>query len=334
MEDDEDRSCVGASPTAQSDLPHSMARTENSGKINCSTEYEQTSVEHCSSTEESSERAQGPGSISSPCHHYLMTTKELQLYWSKEKHERKPVKLLFEIPSTRIAEDFLSKFVVYKIIIVSTGSFDENKVFIERRYSDFEKLHRNLLKYFKEEMEDVLFPKKILMGNLTEELIRKRILALKDYLAELYTISCVRKSKKFMEFFTKPEEEEGYSCLRGGEYGRATELFHQVVCLKERLTLHCPAVVVPSMCALVVCHKDMDNLDKAYEVGMKALTILEKHTVHRYYVPLLDTLISLAYKIGKDFMSLRERLEKEERKVNIEHMSVSLKELAVQECIE
>uniref|UniRef100_A0A8C0BAX1 Sorting nexin 20 n=1 Tax=Buteo japonicus TaxID=224669 RepID=A0A8C0BAX1_9AVES len=77
-----------------------------------------------------------------------MTTKELQEYWRNEKRQCRQVKLLFEIPSTRIVEHHLSKYVMYKIIILQTGSFDSNKSVIERRYSDFEKLHRNLLEEF------------------------------------------------------------------------------------------------------------------------------------------------------------------------------------------
>ncbi|XP_018113290.1 sorting nexin-20 isoform X2 [Xenopus laevis] len=268
-----------------------------------------------------------------PCQHYLMTTRELQMYWKKEKHSSKPDKLLFEIPSTRIAEDFLSKFVIYQIVIIRTGSFDGNKVFIERRYSDFEKLHRTLLKEFKEEMEDVLFPKKVLIGNLTSEMISKRMLGLKNYLDELYAIKCVRWSKIYIDFFLDPELDEGYSCLRGGQYKKAMEIFQQIVCLQEKLTQHCSILMVPPLCALVVCHKDLDNLEKAYDVGMNALTLVEKHPGHKYYTPLLDTLISLAYKLGKDFLSLREKFERGKNRMMKGHEieMVTLKELAVKE---
>lgn len=41
-----------------------------------------------------------------------MTTKELQEYWRAVKSQRKPVKLLFEIPSTRTVEHYPSRYVV------------------------------------------------------------------------------------------------------------------------------------------------------------------------------------------------------------------------------
>ncbi|KAM8945914.1 sorting nexin-20 [Pelodytes ibericus] len=320
---DEASSSSNTSKTMTKDSPSLPAGAKHSGKINNNT---------CAESSEPLEDASDTQPVQG--HHYLMTTRELQLYWLKEKHEGNAEKLLFEIPSTRIAEDFLSKYVVYQIVIIKTGSFDENKVFIERRYSDFEMLHRSLLKDFKEEMEDVLFPKKILMGNLTEELIGKRKQALKDYLEELNAINCVRKSRKFIEFFTFQEIEEGYSCLRGGKYGRAMDIFQQIVCLQDKLSQHSGLATVPTLCALVVCHKDLDNLDKAYEVGMKALTILEKHPGHRYYTPLLDTLISLAYKMGKDFVTLQEKMEKGERRLrDLGQNLLTLKEVAVQEFV-
>ncbi|XP_044126854.1 sorting nexin-20 [Bufo gargarizans] len=274
-----------------------------------------------------------PSGGTSARHHHLMTTRELQVYWKKEKHESKPVKLLFQIHSTRIAEDFLSKFVMYQIVIIKTGSFDGKKVFIERRYSDFERLHRNLLKGFREEMEDIVFPKKVLLGNLTEEMINKRMMALKNYLEELYALKCVRRSQKYIEFFIQPELEEGYSCIRGGQYNTATGIFQQVVYLQEKLVEHCPKLLVPSLCAFVVCYRDMNQSEMAYEVGMQALELLEKHTTHRYYMPLLDTLVSLAYKTGKDYMTLREKMKTNEMKERrtFDFEMLTLKELVVQE---
>ncbi|KAM9302010.1 sorting nexin-20 [Gastrophryne carolinensis] len=274
------------------------------------------------------------GNTFPPREHHLMTTRELQLYWNKEKYGGKPVRLLFEIQSARIAEDYLSKFVMYKIVIIKMGSFDKKKVFIERRYSDFERLHKNLLKCFKDEMEDVVFPKKILMGNLTREIINKRMVELRDYLAELYMIRCVHKSMEYIEFFIQPELEEGYSCIRGGQYSKAFEIIQNVLYLQEKLTEHCPLMLVPTLCGLVVCHKDMDQLQEAHEVGLKALELLHRHPGHKYYIPLLDTLISLAYKLGKDFISLREKIENEEKaRQGFEHTMITLKELVVQELV-
>uniref|UniRef100_K7FPP4 Sorting nexin 20 n=1 Tax=Pelodiscus sinensis TaxID=13735 RepID=K7FPP4_PELSI len=269
----------------------------------------------------------------SPNLNSTMTTKQLQEHWRNEKRRCRQVKLLFEIPSTRIVEQYFSKYVLYKIIIIQTGSFDGNKTVIERRYSDFEKLHKNLLKDFNEEMEDVTFPKKSLTGNFTEEMINERKLAFRDYLGFLYSMKYIRRSKKFIDFLTRPEMEEAYGCLRGGQYTKALEILVQVIALQEKLTKHCPVLIIPTLCAIVVCHKDLENPAGAYEYGEKALLRLQMHGGHRYYIPLLETMITLAYELGKDFLSLQEKLE--EIKAKRDQIKVfSLKELAVREYIQ
>ncbi|NXO03871.1 SNX20 protein, partial [Rhinopomastus cyanomelas] len=262
-----------------------------------------------------------------------MTTKELQEYWKNEKRQCRQAKLLFEITSTRIVEHHLSKYVMYKIIILQTGSFDSNKSVIERRYSDFEKLHRNLLEEFSEEMEDVTFPRKTITGNFTEEIINERKLAFKDYLRLLYSMKCIRRSKRFIDFLTRPELQEAYGCLRGGHYSKALEILLEVIGLQERLTRGNPVSIVPTLCAIVVCHKDLDNTASAFEYGEKALACLRVHTSHRYYIPLLETMITLAYELGKDFLSLQEKLEEwKARKDPIRLFT--LKELAVREYVQ
>ncbi|KAJ1083023.1 hypothetical protein NDU88_003184 [Pleurodeles waltl] len=259
-----------------------------------------------------------------------MTTKELQEYWRNVKSENKTIKPLFEIPTTRIAEDSCSRYVMYQVIIVKTGSFDESKSIIERRYSDFEKLHRTLLRDFKEEMEEILFPRKRVTGNFSEEMINERKLALQDYLGALYSVRCIRRSADFIDFFTKPQLEEAYSCLRGGQYTDALDIFLHMLNLQEKLSPHCPALTVPTLCAILVCHRDLQNPADAFEAGEKAVFLLHSHHGHKYYVPLLEAMIILAYQLGKEFAAFQEKLrEGESRQVQLR--AVTLKELVVQE---
>ncbi|XP_074149464.1 sorting nexin-20 [Sminthopsis crassicaudata] len=267
--------------------------------------------------------------INAPSSNSSMTTKELQEYWKNEKCHCKPVKLLFEISSTRIAKKYSSKYVMYKIIVIQTGSFDSNKAILERRYSDFEVLHKNLLKNFSEEIEDIIFPKKYLTGNFTEEMISERKLAFKEYLSLLYSIKCVRRSREFIDFLTRAELKEAYGCLRAGQYVKALDIFIQVVPLQEKLTRHCPSLVVPSLCAMLVCHRDLEHPAEAFEVGEKVLQ-LPMHSSHKYYVPFLEAMIHLAYMLGKDFVSLQEKLE-ESQLQKAPARGITLKELSVRE---
>ncbi|KAK2491242.1 hypothetical protein MC885_007209 [Smutsia gigantea] len=150
----------------------------------------------------------------SPSPHLSMTTWELQEYWRKERGCWTHVKLLFEITSACMEERKVSKFVMYQIVLIQTGSFESNKAILERCYSDFEMLQKSLQKAFREETEEVAFPKKHLMGNFTEEMISERKPAFRKYLRPLYSIRCIRRSREFIDFLTRPELKEAFSCLR------------------------------------------------------------------------------------------------------------------------
>ncbi|XP_013911471.1 PREDICTED: sorting nexin-20 [Thamnophis sirtalis] len=221
----------------------------------------------------------------------------------------------------------------YQIIILQTGSFDSNVSMIERRYSDFEKLHTSLFREFYDEMEDIVFPKKILTGNFLDEVILERKLAFQDYLRILYSMEFIRTSQVFIDFLTRPELEEAYSCLRGGQYTKALQGLLEAIALQEKLTKHRPILLAPTLCAILVCHKDLENFKSAFEFGEKALQRLEKHPGHCYYLPLLETMISLAYELGRDFLFFQKKME--ERKTrNLPQKMLTLKELTVQEYVQ
>ncbi|KAF6289122.1 sorting nexin 20 [Rhinolophus ferrumequinum] len=267
---------------------------------------------------------------SSPSPNSSMTTRELQEYWRNEKCCWKPIKLLFEVASARIEERKDSKFVMYQIVVIQTGSFDSNKAVLERRYSDFERLQKNLLKSFGEEIEDVAFPKKRLMGNFTQEMISERKLAFKEYLGLLYAIRGIRRSRDFIDFLTRPELREAFGCLRAGQYTKALDILVHVLPLLEKLTAHCRVLVVPALCATLVCHRELERPLEAFTAGERALECLGAREGHCYYVPLLEAMIRLAYPLGKDFVSLQERLEECQLRKPTSR-GFTLKELTVRE---
>ncbi|OBS67245.1 hypothetical protein A6R68_04202 [Neotoma lepida] len=259
-----------------------------------------------------------------------MTTKELQEQWQKEKSRWRHVKLLFEIASARIEERRVSKFVMYQVVIVQTGSFDSDKAVVDRRYSDFERLHKALLKRFGPELEDVAFPRKRLTGNLSAETICERRLELRDYLRLLYAVRAVRRSREFVDFLTRPELREAFGCLRAGQYARALDVLGRVVPLQEKLTAHCQTATVPALCATLVCLRDLERPAEAFAVGERALQRLRARESHRYYAPLLDAMVRLAYALGKDFASLQGQLDDSQLR-RPTHRGFTLKELTVRE---
>ncbi|CAB1322833.1 unnamed protein product [Coregonus sp. 'balchen'] len=253
-----------------------------------------------------------------------MTTKELQQHWRAVKHRLKPVKLLFEIPSART--------IVYQIVVIRSGSYDSKRVSVERRYSDFVHLHQQLLEDFSEELEEVILPRKLLTGNFNPENIWERRLALRDYLAQLYAVRCVRHSRHFLDFFTEPEQRRAHGLLRAGQFGPAVALLETVLELQEKMGgWQSPVLLVPTLCALTVCQRDLEEPESAFTMGQRALPTVRRYGLKRYRGPLLEMMVDLGYQLGQPVAQLQEELvqvrDAERGLVSFR----SLKELVVQE---
>ncbi|XP_071384693.1 sorting nexin-20 isoform X2 [Centroberyx affinis] len=263
-----------------------------------------------------------------------LTTKELQQNLRAVKRRTRPVRLLFEIPSTRIIEQTLSKYVVYQVVVIRSGSFDSRRVSVERRYSDFSHFHHQLLEEFSEELEEVTLPRKLLTGNFSPESISERRLALQDYLAKLYAVRCVRYSRHFPEFFTEQEQRRAHGLLRAGQFTPALELLQTVLEIQEKLApWQSPVLLVPTLCALAVCHRDLDQAEQAFAAAQKAVPAVRRYGLKSYRAPLLELLVDLGYQLGRPVAQLQEELtllrDAERGLVSFR----SLKELVVQKFI-
>ncbi|XP_029909355.1 sorting nexin-20 [Myripristis murdjan] len=263
-----------------------------------------------------------------------LTTKELQQNLKTEKQRQRPVRLLFEIPSARIIEQSLSKYVVYQVVLIRSGSFDSRRVSVERRYSDFSRFHQQLLEEFSEELEEVSLPRKLLTGNFSPEIISERRLGLQDYLAKLYAIRCIRYSRHFPEFFTEQEQRQAHGLLRAGQFKLALELLQTVLQIQEKLVpWQSPVLLVPTLCALAVCHRDLEEPEQAFQTAQRALPPVRRYGLKNYRAPLLELLVDLGYQLRHPVARLQDELtvlrDSERGLVSFR----SLKELVVQEFI-
>ncbi|XP_074534056.1 sorting nexin-20 [Halichoeres trimaculatus] len=260
------------------------------------------------------------------------TTAELQQNLRAMKRRQRPVRLLFEIPKSRIIEDPLSKHVVYEVVVMRSGSFDSRRVSVERRYSDFLHLHHRLTEQFQEELEDVVLPRKHLTGNFTAELISERRVALQDYLAHLYGVRCVRHSPLFSDFFTDQEQRRAHGLLRAGQFSAAVEQLQVVLEIQEKLLpWQRPALIVPTLSALAVCHRDLEEPEKAFAAAHRALPPVRRYGLKDHRAGLLELLLDVGYQLGRPVAQVQEELtalrDAERGEVSLR----SLKEIVVQE---
>ncbi|XP_062419047.1 sorting nexin-20 isoform X2 [Pungitius pungitius] len=273
-------------------------------------------------TEKNQKPPDGPPSCSS------LTTKELQQNLKAVKKNNQLVKLVFEIPSTRIIEEVLSKYVVYEVVVMRSGSFDSRRVSVERRYSDFLRLHRDLLEEFQEELEDVVLPRKLLSGNFCPEAIGGRRLALQDYLAALYAARCVRRSPHFHRFLTQPEQRRAHGLLRAGRFLLAVQLLQDVLEIEEKLLpWQNPTLTVPTLSALAVCYRDLKEPERAFAAAQRALPPTRRYGLDRYRASLLQLLVDSGYELGRPVAQLQEELTLLRERGEV----TSLKELVVHE---
>ncbi|XP_068452646.1 sorting nexin-20 [Clinocottus analis] len=261
-----------------------------------------------------------------------LTTKELQQNWRAVKKRERPIRLLFEIPSTRVIEHPLSKYVVYQIVVMRSGSFDSHRVSVERRYSDFSRFHHKLLQEFNEDLEEVVLPRKLLSGNFIPEVISERRLALQDYLAKLYGVRCVRHSPQFPKFFTEQEQKRANALLRAGQFRLAVEQLQTVLGVEEKLLpWQNPTLMVPTLSALAVCYRDLEEPEQAFAAAQRALPPTRRYGLKRYRASLLDLLVDLGYQLGRPVAQLQEELTALRDTERGEVSSRSLKELVVHE---
>lgn len=221
---------------------------------------------------------------------------------------------------------------MYQIVLIRSGSYDSKRVSVERRYSDFVHLHQQLLEEFSEELEEVILPRKVLTGNFNPETIWERRLALRDYLAQLYAVRCVRHSRHFLDFFTEPEQRRAHGLLRAGQFGPAVALLETVLELQDKMGgWQSPVLLVPTLCALTVCQRDLEEPETAFTMGQRALPTVRRYGLKRYRGPLLEMMVDLGYQLGRPVAQLQEELVQVRDAERGLVSFCSLKELVVQE---
>lgn len=125
----------------------------------------------------------------------------------------------FEIPYARVlplesdsSTQSSKKYVVYDVSVcqVSSTQEDINPTTIERRYTHFLQLYESLKKDHPAHMNNMKFPKKVLMGNFNADLIGERAIAFEEILDYIVGVTALRESQHFLNFLQN--DELNYAC--------------------------------------------------------------------------------------------------------------------------
>ena len=178
---------------------------------------------------------------------------------------------------------------------------------IQRRYSDFERLHSSLKSKFQDELRGISFPKKILTGNFKAETIAQRSRAFEQYLCHVYSISVLRTSSEFISFFYENDLRKAYEYIRTGNYKTSLPLLKASLLLQQRLQGETHSEVLATLCALVAIHAEIDQDHIAQGYAEAALQCIGTDNQNQFLPSLLQLSIRLCWKMGKDKKDLEAR---------------------------
>ena len=212
--------------------------------------------------------------------------------------------------------------------MTKTEGFDSDKASIERRYSDFLKLYKELKKSFPEFMEKIEFPEKKMYGNLKDSLISHRSRLLQDFIQIIHENEDIRSSEIFKKFFYLSSLQQGCRYICGGMFEEALNFLLNGLHLQQKLALDSTNEVIATLCSIVECYVSLKSYDEVVKYSNAVLELISDDSV--YLVPLLQTLKSAYVVLGENTAEVERRLRDTVsiNQIEIEH-SPSLRELSV-----
>ena len=233
----------------------------------------------------------------------------------------------FEIPYARIlptpAETTpvnTKKHVIYDVCVHhdTEQDTDNDLTIVERRYTHFLSLYEALRKDNLQLMQNVIFPKKVLMGNFSAELIAERSAAFEAFLDYIVSIPALRDSAHFLEFLQGEELKRACQLLdeRRNEY--AVPILENSFRILNKIFLDKSKCVLLLLCRLVAACTTSPlphpSAEKWAELALRRYEHVCDTEMLVLYIPLLQTCQHLWWQRGRDRAFLDERLTEMGRK--------------------
>ncbi|XP_060517274.1 sorting nexin-21 isoform X2 [Cylas formicarius] len=226
--------------------------------------------------------------------------------------------LVFEIISTRIAEDSDKKYVIYTLQVrFISGTDDPNPSVIDRRYTDFLNLYNSLKRDYPSLMANVTFPKKVLTGNFDSELISQRSTYFESLLKHVCVESKLRTSAPLTIFMQEPELTKAKELLAKCEFDAAQKLLEENFKLLNKVFLDRSPVVLLALCRLVGCSvliPGMVNAKRWAELALYRYEGVSDSELLELYLPLLNACTKIWWMEGDMKTDLETRLNNLQRR--------------------
>ncbi|KAK7084532.1 hypothetical protein SK128_014666 [Halocaridina rubra] len=184
---------------------------------------------------------------------------------------------------------------------------------LERRYSEFLTVYNALMKSHRALMEEFQgFPKKVLIGNFSVEVITERCKSLERFVNFVYAEDVLRRTAIFSNFLYGRELKMSDNLLLHSEFEEACPILEKTYVLLQGLHWD-TGLVLRILCQLIVslhCISDYEKTCQLAEIAMsRFLAPGNKKIKSELYLPFLFFCNSLWRTLGKDRTYIRGEIE-------------------------
>ncbi|KAL7740045.1 hypothetical protein ACLKA6_012394 [Drosophila palustris] len=207
----------------------------------------------------------------------------------------------------------IKRYVVYELTVrQDSNEMDAQPAKIERRYTDFRELYQSLKRSHPNELNNLTFPNKVLMGNFSSELIGERSEAFEAFLTHVAEQTKLRDSNAFLRFLQHEELTKACQFLDERRHEMAIPMLENCFRLLNKVYMNRSRPVVLILCRLVAaCTVSPVPHHAAERWALLALSRFETLCdidLLPLYIPLLHTCAHLWWQRGQDQKPITDRL--------------------------
>ncbi|CAH4006045.1 unnamed protein product [Pieris brassicae] len=223
--------------------------------------------------------------------------------------------LKLEIVSSRTVEgvDKENKFVAYMVQARQSRIIDPEPANAERRYTHFLELYNGLKKEYPASLNNISFPRKILVGNFDPSLISSRCAGFEVLLNLIANESRLRDSMAAIAFFQDVELNEARRLIGEEKYDQAFSVLETSFKLLSKVYTDRSRVVLSALCRIVACAGCSGGalagpVERWAQLALRRYEAVSDSDLLLMYIPLLHTCISIWEILGRDKSKLVEEL--------------------------
>lgn len=184
---------------------------------------------------------------------------------------------------------------------------------IERRYSQFLAVYTALLSSHRSLMEEFDgFPKKVIIGNFSKEVISERCKGLARFMNFVQDQGILSRTAVFSKFLYDPEVMTSNNLLLHSQFEEACPVLENTYILLNSLRWDA-GLTLRTLCQLIVSLHAVGNYRKSFALARVALQKFESPSTKKIgrelYLPLLVFCDGLWRRLGKDRTYIKNKIE-------------------------